>query len=508
MGKKAPGPAFLRFVAPIIDTLKEFDGLAPAGAVTARVIERTQLSASEQEERTSNGRSRLANQIHWARFYLTKGGLMDGPRHGQWRLTEAGRRADLDAESVFALFADVRGQFKGAQVNLFTSASDEDDVEAPGEGEEAEFGGVDSDEDEDRDGQGIDSPYDPSKTVIETKLYSMDLLVRRLRYGEIKLDPEFQRGANLWTPERMSRLVESILIRIPLPVFYFDATNEHEWVVVDGLQRLSTIKRFVVEDNLNLERLEYLKQHEGKSFSTLPRDLQRRIEETQVTAHLIQPGTPPNVKYNIFRRINTGGLVLTAQEIRHALNQGPATRFLAELAALPEFLRATASSVDSSRMLDRELALRFIAFTLTPFKKYAKQNLDVFLTEHMARLNQKTDGERDEIRTRFAKAMDAAHAIFGNDAFRKRYREADSRHPINKALFEAWSVLLGSLKDEEIQHLVQHREALAKSFMHALLNERAFDQAVTAGTGDVSKVHTRFETVERLVRSTLARGAS
>jgi hypothetical protein len=502
--KKPGGPAFLRFVAPIVDTLKEFGGAAPAGAVTARVIERTNLSKSEQAEKTSNGQARCRNQIHWARFYLAKAGLLDAPQRAEWRLTEAGRNANLDTVAVLALFAEVQGRFKDVRRGEVTVDHDEDELEAPEEGSDTELLELDEDLDE----QTIDSPYDPSKTVIETKLYSMDLLVRRLKYGEIKLDPEFQRGANLWTDERMSRLVESILIRIPLPVFYFDATNEHEWVVVDGLQRLSTIKRFVVEDGLKLTRLEYLKQHEGKTFSMLPRDLQRRIEETQVTAHLIQPGTPPNVKYNIFRRINTGGLVLTAQEIRHALNQGPATSFLAKLASLPEFRRATANGVDANRMLDRELVLRFIAFTVTPYRQYTKQNLDLFLTEHMGLLNRKTVTERDELEKRFVKAMDAAYAIFGNDAFRKRYRAGDARNPINKALFEAWSVLLGSLDGEEIQRLVQQRTSLGEAFMVALVKERAFDQAVTQGTGDVAKVHIRFARIEQLVRAELSRGVS
>ena len=103
----------------------------------------------------------------------------------------------------------------------------------------------------------------------------------------------------------------------------------------------------------------------------------------QVMVHLIQPGTPPEVKYNIFRRINTGGVVLTAQEIRHALNQGQATSFLAELVGQPAFLEATDNGVDPDRMQDRELALRFIAFTRSAPTTYTTPNLDLFLTRQM-----------------------------------------------------------------------------------------------------------------------------
>src|SRR5262249_10369064 len=154
----------------------------------------------------------------------------------------------------------------------------------------------------------------------------------------------------------------------------FDASEDKDWLVIDGLQRLSTFRRFIVENALRLTRLEYLKHLEGKTFSQLPRDLQRRIEETQVTVHLIQPGTPADVKYNIFRRINPGGLVLTAQEIRHAMNRGgAANKFLFELSRLPEFVEATAHSVPTERMADRELVLRFVAFSHTPYREYGKK---------------------------------------------------------------------------------------------------------------------------------------
>jgi len=126
------------------------------------------------------------------------------------------------------------------------------------------------DPDEDLPPQNITIPYDPSKTVIDTKSMSLDLLVRRLKHQEIDLAPEFQRSANLWSNERMSRLIESVLIRIPLPVFYFDASEDRNWLVIDGLQRLSTFRSFIVENKLRLVRLEYLKHLEGKTFSEPP----------------------------------------------------------------------------------------------------------------------------------------------------------------------------------------------------------------------------------------------
>ncbi|MFM6076911.1 MAG: DUF262 domain-containing protein, partial [Dolichospermum sp.] len=169
----------------------------------------------------------------------------------------------------------------------------------------------------------------------------MDLLLKRIEYDEIDLAPEFQRHAGIWTPKNKSRLIESLLIRIPLPAFYIDATNDDQWLVIDGLQRISTFKKFILDDDFTLTELQFLKDLEDKRYSDLPRHYRRRIDETELTVYLIEPGTPSEVKYNIFERVNTGGLPLNPQELRQAINPGQAIKILKNLAKLPEFKRVT-----------------------------------------------------------------------------------------------------------------------------------------------------------------------
>ena len=181
--------------------------------------------------------------------------------------------------------------------------------------------------------------YDPEKINIVTQEPTIEQVLRRINEEALDLAPDFQRQAGIWDIEAKSRLIESILIRIPLPAFYIDGTNEEEWLVVDGLQRLSTLKQFVSDKSFKLTGLEYLIELEGKTYDQLERRYQRRIEETQVTVYLIAKGTPIEVKYNIFKRINTGGIPLSNQELRHALNPGKATKFLEKLANLKEFTR-------------------------------------------------------------------------------------------------------------------------------------------------------------------------
>ncbi len=188
----------------------------------------------------------------------------------------------------------------------------------------------------------MEKPFDPTKINIETKTPSLDTLIKRIQSNTVAMNTEeyFQRKDDLWDVVKQSRLIESILIRFPLPAFFFDATKENYWLIVDGLQRLSSIRNFCVNKNLKLTNLEFLTQLDGKGWDDLPHDLQRLIEESQVVIYKILPGTPTDVKFNIFKRINTGGLILEPQEIRHALFQGTPAIFIAELAKNEAFIKS------------------------------------------------------------------------------------------------------------------------------------------------------------------------
>jgi len=119
----------------------------------------------------------------------------------------------------------------------------------------------------------ITEPFDPARIRVDTKPMVISLLMDRIRNKEIDLTPGFQRKGGIWSKKAKSQLIESLLIRIPLPAFYMDGGDESKWLVVDGLQRLSTLKSFVIDKTLVLDGLEFLNECEGKKFDQLARNL-------------------------------------------------------------------------------------------------------------------------------------------------------------------------------------------------------------------------------------------
>jgi hypothetical protein len=347
-------------------------------------------------------------------------------------------------------------------------------------------------------------PFDPTKIRVDTRPMPIDLILKRIQYEEINLAPDFQRHANIWNKENQSKLIESILIRIPLPAFYIDATDEDKWLVIDGLQRLSTLKNFIVDQTLKLTKLEFLTDIEGLTYEKLPRGYQRRIDETILTVYAIEKGTPPEVKFNIFRRINTGGSSLSPQELRHALTQGKATKFLSKLANSSEFKRVTnLSKKKISRMDDCEFVLGFIAFSLCQYQNYpAKKGRDYFLYTQMEKMIGLDELTKTNLEKRFLQAMNVAWNLFGDNAFRKPGVTSNAqKYPVNKALFECWSVTLSKLSNEEIDILQQKKNCLNEVFRECVEKDLEFEKSISQAANQIKY---RFKITEKIISKVLS----
>lgn len=350
----------------------------------------------------------------------------------------------------------------------------------------------------------MEEPFNPNDINIIPKQDTLINLIERLRNNEIDMNTDFQRHADLWDIGKMSRLIESILIRFPLPAFYFDATNDDKWLIVDGLQRLSSIRKFVVEEKprqLRLRGLEYLKEYNGKTYEELPRTYQRRIAECPVTLFLIQPVTPEEVKYSIFRRINTGGMVLTDQEIRNAMAK-PALRSYLEKLATDEFLLKTVGD-QSKRMIDQELALRFLAFYSMDYEQ-SKNNITTFLDAMVKNLEKSNTQELDKYQKTFHKAMSRCWIIFGDAAFEKVTENGDPRRKRkNSTLFEVWTVALVKLSDSQMKKLEDNRSLVQKKHQELMINDNDYFKAITFSTQKKEYFRIRHEKVNRLIEEVL-----
>lgn len=481
-------PKFDSLFQPIVKVLKRNNGIASIATIEEDVGNDLKLSEYDLykiHNPDEGNRTELGYRLAWARFYLKEAGFIESPKRGIWALTSLGlQTTNIDKESIKKITTESDFKTADREEKFRTGTEDEEGIER-----------------EISDDTTITRPFDPNKVDIRTRSMSLDLLLKRMRTDGIDMDTSFQRRAGIWDFTKKSRLIESILIRMPLPVFYFDGSDDNKWLVVDGLQRLSTLDEFVNRQSFSLQQLEFLTQFNGENFTGLPNYLQRRIEEFEITAYVISPGTPKELKFNIFKRINTAGLTLTAQEIRNALHSKETRNFLGKLAGLRSFKIATTYSISEERMLDKEFVLRFLAFRLFGIENYSG-DLDAFLNEAMEEIGKpRSDGA--DIERDFDKAMNAAIQIFGEYAFRKQYESNGRRYPINKALFEVWSVLLSHLNDAEIQSLIQRREQLNNGFIHLLNTDDDFNWVISSGTGSKESVRKRFEAINELIRSTL-----
>lgn len=376
----------------------------------------------------------------------------------------------------------------------------------------------------------IVEPFDPNSISIDSKVIAMDTLIRRFEQKTIHLTPNFQRN-EVWNQTRKSRLIESLMLKIPLPMFYVAANKEGQWEVVDGLQRLSTIRDYILGNNngikFKLKNLEFLgNKFNEKTFDDIEKDpsqvrLINTIRETEMRFTVINPGTPEGVKRNIFKRINTGGMPLTQQEIRHALYQGKSSDLLKELIELPEFKSAINSNINDTRMGARELVLRFVSFLIIPVKNY-QSDMDKFLSNSMQVINCMPDMDqkklsnifKDEIipaikyqhvkdiKDKFILGMVRGKRLFLDNAFRKSLPESNRKSPINKALFEAWSNILCELGEDDFEQLIKKKSSFFNEYQKKL-NSSDFNNAISRHTTQNKGVIKRYDEIKDIIKLTL-----
>jgi len=352
--------------------------------------------------------------------------------------------------------------------------------------------------DEDLEGEGSLYPYPPEPDVDKIEVdvkeapYSVFELVRQYEKKKLIINPDFQRNL-VWKPHQKSWFIESILLNIPLPHIYFNQDHKGNYIVVDGLQRTTTIYDFL-NNRFYLQELEALPWLNGKRFRDLDGKLQARLEDRKVPCYIIKTSVPMKMIYDIFKRINTGGTQLNRQEIRNCIYLGKATKLLKELSTQPYFRRAIDNGIASTRMKDQEAVLRYLAFKMLDFKEIYKKDMDDFLGVAMKEINKNLDNDEiNDLKGDFKRVMKFTYRFFRTNNF--RIPTDYSRGRINIALIESVGNFFSSKSDD---FLMRNREKIIKNFDNLISNFDFLD-AVKYSTGDKRRVFTRFELASKIL---------
>ena len=359
----------------------------------------------------------------------------------------------------------------------------EQQVVAAPVGAEDEIEGIGSPEDEELGEYALDT----MQIRIDTR--TVHDVLRRICRGAVIMDADFQRDF-IWDEGKQSKLIESVIMRIPLPVFYIAENHDHKLVIVDGLQRLSTFQNFV-GDGLRL-RLPKRPDLNEKLFSDLEPQFQDRIEDCNLTLYVIDAKAEERARLDIFDRVNSGA-PLTRQQMRNSLYMGEATRFLKAEAEKRLFRQATGGSLNSRLMRDREFINRFCGFQLFSLDDY-RGDMDVFLSDTLKRMD---TSNLEDLSSQLQAGLANNLELFGRYAFRKHTSSQKGRRSVINA--SLWDVMCTGLARYDEATVKARKDKFLPAFYN-LLKDADFNDAITLGTNQTKRVKRRFEMANAMFR--------
>lgn len=378
-------------------------------------------------------------------------------------------------------------------------------LEAEEAGVDYEVDNVENDEEEENE-----QPFDAEKIRVDQQMLSVKYMLELMDQNLIELNPGYQRRRVWKDNKRKSLLIESLMLRIPIPAFYFYENEDGQYQVIDGQQRLTTIKEFV-NGEFRLSGLEYLgKEYNKRRFKDLDTKYIQRIYRTQIAVNILDARSPKNVIYDIFRRVNTGGINLNPQEMRNAICKQEVRDFLVKSTRNENYLKATRERVKDDRMDSQELVLRFYAFYKAyDYEKdilhYDYPNIAAMLDDAIEDLNKMQSERREELFEKFDLAMERSYEAFGKYAFSKIQRDGRNvkryMDYINKSLFSSFSVLLLSHSYDNV-NIKEHREKLLLELAN-MLEDHYYTNSITVGTGDKRNVYANFEYSRKVLEKCL-----
>ena len=339
---------------------------------------------------------------------------------------------------------------------------------------------------------------EPSTNARRIVTQSADLTVKdlydRYRDGDLILQPDFQRYF-VWDRTKSSRLIESVILDVPLPIIYLAEEADSREEVIDGQQRLTSFFRFV-DDQLSLTGLQISTDLNGKRYSDLDRDLQNKVRRATLRTVTIKKESSEDLKFEIFQRLNSGSVALNDQELRNCVYAGEYNRLLRDLAAEPDFTFLLGIARPETRMRDVELVLRFAAFYHATYLNY-RPPVKRFLNDEMKRFRHISQEDADTLRRVFKNAAQTVRSLLGANAFKRYYRGIESKPDgyweskrFNASLYD---VLMWGFTRYDRTQVYPHLDAIREALIHLMTEDQEFIDSIELSTSSVKAVSSRFQ---------------
>ena len=328
--------------------------------------------------------------------------------------------------------------------------------------------------------------------------------------GTLILQPDFQRHF-IWSAAKSSRLIESALMEVPLPAVYLFEEPNGKISVIDGQQRLTAFISFVRGSFLHsnkpfaLSGLNALEHLNGEKFSSLSREEQRKIRGTNIRTITFKKESDPDLKFDVFERLNAESTSLNAQELRNCVYRGPYNDLLKELSEFPDFRRLMGISAPHKRMRDVEYVLRFAAFYHKPYSSPIKR----FLNQDMEENRNISETDARKLREAFRKTVRIIRTLLGDKACR-RFVPGTEKEPgghwetkqLNASLYDVlmWQFAQGDM-DGNLVH--RHLDSLREGLIHLMAQDEEFRNSIMLATSDNRVVRKRFDKFRAMVSAAI-----
>lgn len=319
-------------------------------------------------------------------------------------------------------------------------------------------------------------------------------LHHRYKRGKLKLNPEFQRFY-VWDRPTASRLIESVLLDVPIPAIYLAEEDTGEYSVVDGQQRLRAFFDFL-DNQLKLYGLTVIKDLNGMTFNEIGSEYQDKLETSTVHTIEIKKESSVDIKFEIFERLNRGSIKLNDQELRNCIYRGKYNQLINTLAGDKDFLSLLGLKEPHKRMLDRELVLRFAAIYHNTYLKY-KPPMKQFMNKEMKEYASLDEHQAKELIEAFKKATHMAKTVFGDKAFRRFILGSEENHNgewkkgvVNQALFD---IIMFGFTQYEPHQIIPNSDSIREELAWLMTHDTEFIESITIGTSDRPRVYSRFQ---------------